>query len=216
MNIDFNIINNMINVNTKKQITGVFVYIIGFLGSGKLSTAIELSNMIDALIVNSNLFNNAQVRSVYDNIFEYDQIPKEVQDRMYNIAQIMLQAIEAYPVHSKNYIFIDELMQNSDYNVRMYNSVAELSRRMNTKILPVMLRCDLHTLQKRIKLKRQRENRRATNISGIIEKFRTRNLFIPPNAMEIENSNMSVKEVAEEIKRQIYRLSQIDRVYVKG
>ncbi len=86
----------MININTKEQITGVFVYIIGFSGSGKLSTAIELSNMIGALIVNSNFSNNTQIRSIYDNIFEYDQIPKEVQDRIYNVAQIMLQAIETY------------------------------------------------------------------------------------------------------------------------
>ncbi|NSM56253.1 AAA family ATPase [Wolbachia endosymbiont of Atemnus politus] len=206
----------MININTKKQITGVFVYIIGFLGSGKLSTAIELSNMIDALIVNSNFSNNIQIRSIYDNIFEHDQIPKEVQDRMYNIAQIMLQAIEAYPIHSKNYIFIDELMKNSDYNMKMYNSVVELSKRMNTIILPIVLKCDLPTLQKRIKLKRQRENKKVTSINSIIEKFRAHNLFIPPNAIEIENSNMSIREVAEEITRQIYRLSQIDRVYAKG
>ncbi|MGL9717964.1 MAG: hypothetical protein ACR5K9_04680 [Wolbachia sp.] len=206
----------MININTKKQITGVFVYIIGFLGSGKLSTAIELSNMIDALIVNSNFSNNIQARSIYDNIFEHDHIPKEVQDRIYNVAQIMLQAIEAYPIHSKNYIFIDELMKNNNHNMRMYNSVVELSKRMNTQILPIMLKCDLHTLQKRIKLKRQRENRKVTNISGIIEKFRTRDLFIPPNTIEIENSNMSTREVAEEITHQIYRLSHIDRAYVKG
>jgi deoxyadenosine/deoxycytidine kinase len=216
MNIDFNIINNMININTKEQITGVFVYIIGFSGSGKLSTAIELSNMIGALIVNSNFSNNTQIRSIYDNIFEYDQIPKEVQDRIYNVAQTMLQAIEAYPIHSKNYIFIDELMKNNDYNIRIYNSVVELSKRMNTRILPIVLKCDLPTLQKRIKLKRQRENRKVTNMSSVIEKFRTRNLFIPPNAIEIENSNMSIKEVAEEITNQMYRLSQIDRAYAKG
>ncbi|MDG7053402.1 MAG: hypothetical protein LKM45_06040, partial [Wolbachia endosymbiont of Alcedoecus sp.] len=54
------------------------------------------------------------------------------------------------------------------------------------------------------------------SMSSIIEKFRTRNLFIPPNAIEIENSNVSIKEVAEEITNQMYRLSQIDRVYAKG
>lgn len=205
----------MININTKKQRTGVFVYITSFSGSGKLSAAIELSNMIDALIVNSNFSNNTQIRSIYDNIFEYDQIPEEVQDRIYNIAQIMLQAIKAYPIHSKNYIFIDELMKSNDHNIRMYNSVVELSKRMNTRILPIVLKCDSPTLQKCVKLRRQRENKKVTNISSIIEKFRTRNLFVPPNAIEIENSNMSIKEVAEEITNQMYRLSQIDRVYAK-
>ncbi|QKX02642.1 AAA family ATPase [Wolbachia endosymbiont of Dirofilaria (Dirofilaria) immitis] len=208
----------MININTKKQITGVFIYITGLLGSGRLSTAIELSNTIDALIVNNNLSNSTQVHSIYNNIFEYDQVPEKVQDKIYNIVQIMLQVIEAYPIHSKNYIFIDELMENSEYNTRIYNSVVELSKKINTRILPVVLKCDLHTLQKRIRSKRQRENKKVINIniSNIIKKFRTHNLFIPPNAIEIENSNMSIKEVTKEITCQVYKLSQIDRIYVKG
>ncbi|MDM8334911.1 hypothetical protein [Wolbachia pipientis] len=205
----------MINFNTKEQITGFFVYIIGFSGSGKLSTAIELSNMIDALIVNNNFSNNTQVRSIYNKVFEHDPIPEEVQDGIYNVAQIMLQVIEAYPIHSKNYIFIDELMKNNDYNIKMYNSVVELGRRMGTKIIPIVLKCCLPTLQKRIKLKRQRENRKFNNVSSIIEKFRAYNLFIPPRAIEIENSNMSIKEVAEEITSQMYKFSPVNGVYEK-
>ncbi|WP_395462618.1 hypothetical protein [Wolbachia endosymbiont of Cantharis cryptica] len=127
----------------------------------------------------------------------------------------MLQAIEAYPIHSKNYIFIDELIKNNDYSIKMYNSVVELSKRMDTKILPIVLKCDLPTLQRRIKLKRQRENKKIPNVSSIIEKFRTGNLFIPPSSIEIENSNMSIKEVAEEITSQMCRLSQIDSIYAK-
>ncbi|MDU8921660.1 MULTISPECIES: hypothetical protein [unclassified Wolbachia] len=39
----------MVNINTKKQPAGFFIYLSGLSGSGKLSTAIELSNMINAL-----------------------------------------------------------------------------------------------------------------------------------------------------------------------
>ena len=195
----------MVNINVKKQITGFFVYIIGFSGSGKLSTAIELSNMIDALIVSSNLPNNA-LCSIYDSTFEHDKIPKEVQDRIYDITQIMFQVIEAYPIHSKNYIFIDELIKNNDHDINMYNSIVNLSTKMDTKILPIVLKCDLPTLQKRVELKSQRENKKVTSTSNIIEKFRSKDLFIPPNAIEIKNSDMSIKEVAEEIVNQMNKL----------
>lgn len=57
--------------------------------------------MINALIVNSKFYNNVQACSIYDGVFERDQIPKEVQDRIYGIMQIMLQVIENYPIHSK-------------------------------------------------------------------------------------------------------------------
>ncbi|MDX5518536.1 hypothetical protein [Wolbachia endosymbiont (group A) of Andrena helvola] len=202
----------MVNINTKKQPAGFFIYLSGLSGSGKLSTAIELSNMINALIVNSKFYNNVQACSIYDGVFERDQIPKEVQDRIYGIMQIMqimLQVIENYPIHSKNYIFIDELMENNDQNMRMYDSIVRLSKKMNTEILPVVLRCDLPTLQKRIALKRQRKNRKVINLNSIVEKFRTDDLFIPPSAIEIENSDMSIKEVAQEIVNQMHKLSNI-------
>lgn len=199
----------MVNINTKKQPAGFFIYLSGLSGSGKLSTAIELSNMIDALIVNSKFYNNVQACSIYDGVFEHDPIPKEVQDRIYGIMQIMLQVIENYPIHSKNYIFIDELMENNDQNMRMYDSIVRLSKKMGTEILPVVLRCDLLTLQKRIALKRQRKNRRVINVNNVIEKLRTNDSFIPPSAIEIENSNMSIKEVAQEIVNQMHKLSQI-------
>ena len=165
--------------------------------------------MIDALIVNSKFYNNVQICSIYNSVFERDQIPKEVQDRIYGIMQIMLQVIENYPIHSKNYIFIDGLMENNDQNMRMYDSIVRLSKKMNTEILPVVLRCDLPTLQKRIALKRQRKNRKVTNVNSMIEQFRINNLFIPPSAIEIENSDMSIKEVAQEIVNQMHRLSYI-------
>ncbi|BET29231.1 hypothetical protein wCauATS_14330 [Wolbachia pipientis] len=199
----------MVNINTKKQPAGFFIHLSGLSGSGKLSTAIELSNMIDALIVNSKFYNNVQACSIYDGVFERDPIPKEVQDRIYGIMQIMLQVIENYPIHSKNYIFIDELMENNDQNMRMYDSIVRLSKKMGTEILPVVLRCDLLTLQKRIALKRQRKNRRVINVNNVIEKLRTNDSFIPPSAIEIENSNMSIKEVAQEIVNQMHKLSQI-------
>lgn len=85
---------------------------------------------------------------------------------------------------------------------------------MNTEILPVVLRCDLPTLQKRIALKRQRKNRKVINVNSMIEQCRINNLFTPPSAIEIENSDMSIKEVAQEIVNQMHKLSQIS-MYAK-
>ncbi len=199
----------MVNINTEKQLTGFFISLSGLSGSGKLSTAIELSSMIDALIVDSSFSNNTQICSIYNGVFEHDQIPKEVQERIYGITQIMLQAIENYPIDSKNYIFIDELTKNSDQGMRMYDLIVRLSKKMGTEILPVVLRCDLPTLQKRIALKRQRKNRGVINVNSVIEKLRTNDSFIPPGTIEIENSNMSIKEVTQEIVNQMHKLSQI-------
>ncbi len=109
----------MVNIDIKKQLTKFFIYITGLPGSGKLSTAIVLSSMINAVIVSG---------------LEYNQTSKEARDRIYNTTHVMFQAIEAYPIDSKNYIFVDELIKNNDYNIRIYNSVVELSKKMSTNL----------------------------------------------------------------------------------
>ncbi|MDN5247730.1 MAG: hypothetical protein QWI36_01140 [Wolbachia endosymbiont of Tyrophagus putrescentiae] len=197
----------MTDIDVKKQITGFFIYFIGFAGSGKLSTAVELSHVINALIVSSTFPHNSQIHDLYDSaIFKYDQTPKEVRDRMYNITQIILKVIESDPIHSRNYIFFDELIKDNEYDTKTYNSVVNLSIKMNTKLLPVVLRCDLPTLQKRIELKSQRDNKRVVDASNIVEISRNKELFVPPNAIEIENSNLSIKEVTQKIIDKIYQL----------
>lgn len=194
-------------VSIQKQITGLFIYIIGFSGSGKLSTAIELSHMVDALIVSSSFPYNAQIHTVYGDVFEQEKIPKGVQDTIYDITQTMLQVIESYPTKSKNYIFFDELVEGSDHDIRMYNSVVSLSTKMNTRVLPIVLRCNLSTLQKRIELKNKRGNKKIISASNSVERFKSRDLLVPTNAIEIENSNISAREVAEEIMSQAYQFS---------
>lgn len=194
-------------VSIQKQITGLFIYIIGFSGSGKLSTAIELSHMVDALIVSSSFPHNAQIHTVYGDVFEHEKIPKGVQDKVYDITQTMLQVIESYPTKSKNYIFFDELVQGNDHDIRMYNSVVSLSTKMNTRVLPIVLRCSLSTLQKRIELKNKRGNKKIISASNSVERFKRRDLLVPTNAIEIENSNISAREVAEKIISQAYQFS---------
>ncbi len=83
----------------------------------------------------------------------------------------MLQAIEAYPIYSKNYIFSNKLTEDGKYNTKIHNSVIELNKRMNTRILPIVLKYELYILQKHMRLKRQRKNRKATNVSSVIKKI---------------------------------------------
>ncbi len=181
-----------------KKIEGFFIYIIGFTGSGKLSVVMELSSMVDAVIVSSSLPYNVQIHTFWDSALECNSVPKEIQEKTYNIIKITSEIIESYPTRSKNYIFFNELIKNNEYDIKAYNAVLDLSKKMNTKMLPVILRCNLSTLQKRIELKRQRGYKKKVS-SIIAEKFKNQELFVPENAIEIESSNISIKEVANKI-----------------
>ncbi len=184
-----------------KKIEGFFIYIIGFTGSGKLSVVMELSSMIDAVIVSSCLPYNLQVHTSWDSSLKCNSVPEEIQEKAYNIIKITSEIIASYPTRSKNYIFFNELIKNNDYDIRAYNAILDLSRKMNTRMLPVILRCNLSALQKRIALKQQRGYKKKVS-SLIAEKFKTQELFVPENAIEIENSHMGTKADGYLYKRQ--------------
>lgn len=119
----------------------------------------------------------------------------------------MLQVIESCLTKLKNYIFFDELVEGSDHDTRIYNTVVSLSKKINTRVLPIVLKCNLSTLQKRIELKNKRGNKKIISASNSVERFKSRDLLVPTNAIEIKNSNISAREVAEEIISQPYQFS---------
>ncbi|BDG75535.1 hypothetical protein wHmcTK_02070 [Wolbachia pipientis] len=60
----------------------------------------------------------------------------------------------------------------------------QYDRRLSGRTNPLIL-------QERTISKKQRKNRKVTNINSI--KFREEDLFVPQNAIEVENSNMSIQ-----------------------
>lgn len=182
-----------------EKITKLFIYIVGFSGSGKLSTAVELSHMINASIVSSSFPYNFHINKFYNNIFQHNE---EIES---NIMQIMLKVVEIYPKKSKNYIFFSELTKN---DMRMYNELVNLSIKMKTRILPVVLKCSTSILYNRLESKKRSGYRKFNFYNDFEEKLKNKDLFIPPNSLEIENSSMSIQEVAKEIINQAINLTK--------
>ena len=179
-----------------KKITKLFIYMIGFSGSGKLSTAVELSHMINASIVSSSF---PYINKLYNNIFEHT---KEIE---HNTMQIMLKIIEIYPKKSQNYIFFSELTKD---DMRMYYELVNLSIKMKTRILPVVLKCSTSILYNRLESKKRNGYRQFSSYKNFTERLKNKDLFIPPNSLEIENSSMSIQEVAKEIINQAINLTK--------
>ncbi|WP_339045500.1 AAA family ATPase [Candidatus Mesenet endosymbiont of Agriotes lineatus] len=181
----------------------LFIYIIGFPGSGKLSTSMELSKALDALIMDNSMFNNIAFNLIDNELFTRREVPQELWDKIFEIRAVTLKIIEQYPTPSGNYIFTNELLEGDEYDMRVYNSIMSLSEKLKAKMLPIILNCSEDALKKRISSKERHKNKKITDVDFAISRIRGKKLFVPKDALEIDNSNLKPKEAAKIIMAHI-------------
>ncbi|MGL9726325.1 MAG: hypothetical protein ACR5KV_07065 [Wolbachia sp.] len=111
----------------------------------------------------------------------------------------MLAILEKHYIKSKHYIFTNKLIDGDSYDRRVYNSMVNLSKEKNVKILPVVLHCNDKELIKPVESKSRYQEGKITNSDFTIKRIEGKKLFIPGGSLEIDNSNLNAKEVAEKI-----------------
>lgn len=172
------------------------IYLIGFPGSGKFTTAKELCKIIDAVIVSNNLFNNI----IFDIVkLRNAEVPDDLWEKIFAVRENILAIMEKYYVKSKHYIFTNELVEGDPYDQKIYNSVINLSRKMGVKIFPVVLHCNNEELVKRVQSEERYQENKITDSDFAMKRIEGKRLFIPEGTLEIGNSNLSAKEVAKKI-----------------
>ncbi|MDR2831921.1 MAG: hypothetical protein LBV62_03335 [Rickettsiales bacterium] len=176
------------------------IYLISFPGSGRLTTAKELCKIIDAVIVSNNLFNNIIFKIVK---LRNAEVTGELWEKIFAVRENMLLILEKHYIESKHYIFTNELIEDDSYDQRVYNSVVNLSEKMGVKILPVVLYCNNEELVRRVQSEERYQENKITDSDFAMKKIEEKRLFVPEGAFEIDNSNLSTKEVAKKIVEKI-------------
>ncbi|WP_405196972.1 hypothetical protein [Wolbachia endosymbiont (group B) of Erebia ligea] len=170
------------------------------------------------MIVDNNLFNNI----IFDMIdFRNAEVTSEIWEKIFVIRENMLAILEKYHIESKHYIFTNELIKGDSYDQRVYNSVVNLSKKMNVEILPVVLYCNSGELVKRVQLKEREQERKITDSDFAMRRIKGKKLFVPQGSLEIDNSNLSAKEVAKKIVermngKKVVETSMIDNLVTEN
>ncbi|WP_339048308.1 AAA family ATPase [Candidatus Mesenet endosymbiont of Phosphuga atrata] len=186
-----------------QRVSKLFIYVIGFPGSGKLSISTELSKTLDALIMDNSMFNNIAFNLIDNELFTRREVPQKLWDKIFEIRAVTLKIIEQYPTPSGNYIFTNELLEGDEYDMRVYNSIVSLSEKLKTKMLPIILNCSEDVLKERISSKERHKNKKITDVDFATSRIRGKKLFVPKGALEIDNSNLKPKEAAKIIMAHI-------------
>ncbi|WP_395463202.1 AAA family ATPase [Wolbachia endosymbiont of Cantharis cryptica] len=173
---------------------------IGFPGSGKLTTAKELCKVIDAVIVSNNLFNNI----IFDIVKLQDtEVPDDLWEKVFAVRENVLAILEEHHIKSKHYVFTNELIDGDPYDQKLHKSVVNLSKKMGVEILPVVLHCNNEELAKRVQSEERHQENKITDSDFAMKKIKGKRLFVPKGSLEINNSNLSAEEVARKIVEKI-------------
>ncbi|WCR53236.1 MAG: Shikimate kinase [Wolbachia endosymbiont of Ctenocephalides orientis wCori] len=177
----------------------IFIYLIGFPGSGKSTIAKALCKDMNAVIVSNNLFNNI--------IFNVIKLPNaEVPDELWKsisvVRENMLAILEEHHIES-NYIFTNELIEGDPHDQGVYKLVENMGKKMGVEILSVVLHCNREELIKRVQSEERKNEKKITDSEFLIKRIEGRKIFVPEGALEIDNSNLSPEEVAEQITKKV-------------
>lgn len=176
------------------------IYLIGFPGSGKFTIAEALCQVVDAVIVSNNLFNNIIFNVVR---LPSDEVPDELWESIFAVRENMLSILEKHYIKSKHYIFTNELIEGDSYDQRVYNSIVNLGNKMNAEILSVVLHCNREELIKRVQSEERKNEKKITDPEFLIKRIEGRKIFVPEGALEIDTSNLSEAEVAKQILKEV-------------
>lgn len=171
----------------------VLIYLIGFPASGKSTTAEELSKIINAVIISNNMFNNLML-NVTD--FYNAKIPDDLWEKNFSIRENTLAVFKEHHTESKCYTFTNELLDNDDYDQRVYKSVENFCNECGIKMFPVVLNCKIEELAKRMQSNHRIQNQKINSPEFEIKRIKGEKLLVPPGALEIDNSNLEPSETA--------------------
>ena len=195
--------------------TNVIIYLIGFSGVGKLTIAKELSQRINARIVDNHLINNPILSLIP--LDGKTPIPNIVWERIAEIREIVFSTIEEVSPANFNFIFTNELLESSQQDIDAYHRIAAIAHKRKSIFVPIRLVCDADELYKRVSSVERVTRFKMASIESTQSKLEKESLFTPPATFTqtIDVTHLSAKQVAEKIVEIVIRITELeeDKVY---
>jgi predicted kinase len=126
--------------NGEMAATNVFVYLIGFAGVGKLTTARKLADLLDARVVDNHWINNPIFGLV-----DRDRgapLPPTVWEQTRKVRDAVLETIATLSAPHANFILTNSLANEDPEDRKIYEAVRATAERRGALFVSVRLLCD--------------------------------------------------------------------------
>ena len=202
--------------STRGSPNGVFVYIFGHAGCGKLTIAKAVQERFDAILVDNHLINNV-VFSLIDKD-PVTPLPEEIWDPVDKVRDIALEVIRDHSTPGRSFILTNQLAEGVERHARYFEDVERLAAERGALLLPVRIVIEPEELARRIvspdrrqKLKQMDPDKALATPKDAVLKPDTPHLF------ELDVTKLkpdtAAKRIVEELQK---RLKQPSKKRRKG
>ncbi|MBB3461173.1 AAA family ATPase [Rhizobium sp. BK377] len=185
---------------------GIFLLLIGFPGSGKLTIAKQLSPLLSAKIIDNHWVNNP-VLGVLDHDLT-TPLPKEIWEQTGRVRQAVLDTIVAFSTPSVNFIFTHAGIQDDERSHRTFQQIADAAEQRRSLLVPVRLLCEVEELARRVAIAERRKRLKSVDAEASRERSRTLQVLNPEhvNKLNLDVTSLSAEESADAVHRHVQHL----------
>lgn len=191
--------------------TGIFLLLIGFPGTGKLTIAKRLSPLFSAKIIDNHWVNNP-VLGVLDHDLT-KPLPAAIWEQTGRVRQAVLDTIVEFTAPSVNFIFTHAGIQGDERSRRTFRQIADAAEQRGSLLVPVRLVCEAEELARRVAMPERRERLKSVNAEASRERSRTLEVLDPEhaNTLSLDVTAMSAEESADAVHRHVQALLSLLR-----
>ena len=169
--------------NGEMAATNVFVYLIGFAGVGKLTTARKLADLLDARVVDNHWINNP-IFGLIDRE-RGAPLPVSIWEQTRKVRHAVLETIATLASPRANFILTNSLADEDPEDRRIYEAVRATAERRSALFVPVRLLCDEEQLIKRVVSPERAAHMKRMNPAAAAEELRAFTPLLTRHANEL-------------------------------
>lgn len=183
------------------KLSNTIIYLIGYAGVGKYTIAKELAKLEDFRIVHNQLINNPifNIAEKEDGFF-----PVYVWEKIRKIREVVFDTIKENSPSHLNFIFTNELIENSEDDLKLYNEVKEIADVRGSNFVPLRIEISEDEHRKRVTSEERKTNFKVCDESYVDRLDGLEILKIEhENLINIDVTKISAQESAKYIVNKI-------------
>ena len=184
------------------HLNNVLIYLIGYPGVGKLTTAKALCSIAGMTLVDNHLANTPIFKIIgADGV---TPIPEAAWDRVERVRDILFDTILHVAPRHTSFVLTNVLLDGRGDRT-LFNRVKELAEERSSLFVPVILNCEEEVLCRRIVSPGRVENMKLTKISSVIKLMQEQPLLsiVHPNLLVLDNTRLAAESSAASILEHI-------------
>src|SRR5262245_935835 len=133
---------------TDPAMTNLFVYLVGFAGTGKLTIARTFAHLVGSKVVDNHWINNPIFGLIDPD--GMTRLPDEVWPQVAKVREAVLETIATLAKPETNFVFTHEGVEGDSIDQAVFESIRSAAARRDARFVAVRLLCEERELVRRI------------------------------------------------------------------